>query len=136
MYIRSQLLYVTNLLWCRDNENKYRKKAAASAVLTEDESQRAYQHKRKRYTPPSTKVKSHSPDFSNISWNKEEVLHDLQQHPVSPTDQLAAICQRSQCSRFKRRSNSKRVCSKSGIDTIKLYGQCTDQPRSRVKKRS
>ena len=50
---------------CRDQENESLKKAAAIAVLTEDESQRAYQRKRKRQyfdTPPPSKkpkVKSH-----------------------------------------------------------------------------
>ena len=37
--------------------------------------------------PPSSKkpkVKSHSPDFTNVSWDKEEVLLDLQQHPQFP----------------------------------------------------
>ena len=66
------------------------KKAAAVTVLTEDESQRAYQRKRKRQyfeTPPPSKkprVKSHSPDFTNVSRDKEEVLNDLQQHPQFP----------------------------------------------------
>ena len=69
----------------RDQENHCLKKATAITVLTEDESQRGYQRKRKSQyfeTPPckKSKVKSHSPDFTNVSWNKE-VLHDLQQYP-------------------------------------------------------
>ena len=57
---------------CRDQENEALKKAAAIMLLI-DESQRAYQRKRKRQyfeTPPSSKkpkVKSHSPDFTNVS---------------------------------------------------------------------
>lgn len=127
---------------CRDKENESLKKAAAIAVLTEYESQRAYQRKRKRQyfdTPPSTKkpkVKSHSPDFSNVSWNKEEVLHDLQQHPQFPPP--------INWQQFARDHNVpgsnagqmvKEFAQKSGIDTTKLDGRCTDQPRSRIKKR-
>ena len=29
-------------------------------------------------------MKSHSPNFSDVTWNKEEVLRDLQQHPLAP----------------------------------------------------
>jgi hypothetical protein len=70
----------------RDQENKSLVRSAAVTVLTEDESQRAYQRKRKRQyfetlpPPKRQKKKSHSPNFSNVTWNKEEVL----QHPQTP----------------------------------------------------
>lgn len=48
-------------------------------------------YKRKRLlkhfeTPPSKRsvLKSHSPDFSNITWDKDVVLQDLQNHPPAP----------------------------------------------------
>ena len=62
----------------RDQENNALKRSAAIATLTEDESMRSYQRKRKRQyfepTPESKRpktTKSHSPDFNNVTWDKE-----------------------------------------------------------------
>lgn len=63
---------------CRDKENECRQKTAAIAVLAEDHSMRSYQRKRMLQcfeTPPSKRsrinvTKTHSPDFSKVSWNK------------------------------------------------------------------
>lgn len=125
----------------RDQENKSLVWSAAVTVLTEDESQRAYQSKRKcQYfkTPPPPKrqkTKSHSPDFSNVTWNKEEVLYDLQQHPHAPPS--------INWQQFARDHNIqgrnvgqvvKELAKHSGIDTAKLE-KTTDTPRSRFYKR-
>ena len=126
----------------RDQENKSLVRSAAVSVLTEDESQRAYQRKRKRQyfeTPPPPKrqkTKSHSPDFSNVTWNKEEVLHDLQNHPQAPPP--------INWQQFARDHNItgrnagqvvKEFAKHSEIDTAKLDGKTTDTPRSRSHKR-
>jgi hypothetical protein len=76
---------------CRDQENQALQRAAAIAVLTEDESIRAYQRKRKRQyfepTPPTKRpksVKSHSPNYDNVTWDKDQLLQDLQPLPAAP----------------------------------------------------
>ena len=126
---------------CRDQENEALKKSAAISVLTEDESMRAYQRKRKRQyfeTPPAkkAKMKSHSPNFSDVTWNKEEVLCDLQQHPLAPPP--------INWQKFAREHNVpgqnagqvvKQFAHKSGLDTTKLDGRPTDAPRTRSQKR-
>ena len=64
--------------------------AVLKAVLQHDKSVGSYQRKRLAdhfETPPAKRVqteKSHSPDSSNVSWDKEAVLHDLQEHPPPP----------------------------------------------------
>ena len=110
-------------------------------MLLIDESQRAYQRKRKRQyfeTPPSSKkpkVKSHSPDFTNVSWDKEVPL-DLQQHPQFPPP--------INWQKFARDHNVpgssagqvvKEFARKSGLDTAQLDGWPTGEPHSRVQKR-
>lgn len=75
---------------CRDKENDALKQTVPSAVLVEDESLRAYQRKRRlQYleTPPAKRTpssKSHSPDFATVTWDKDAVLRDLQEHPPAP----------------------------------------------------
>ena len=76
---------------CRDQENEVLKRPAAIATLTEDESMRSYQRKHKRqYFEPTPKSKqpkttmSHSPNFSNVTWDKEKVLNDLRLLPPAP----------------------------------------------------
>ena len=63
---------------CRDKENEARQSTAVIAALTEDHSMRSYGRKRKLQsfeTPPSkrAKPKTHSPSFTNVTWNKDEV---------------------------------------------------------------
>ena len=76
---------------CRDQENQALKRATAITVPTEDESIRAYQRKQMRQyfepTPPAKQpksVKSHSPDFDNVIWDKDKLLQDLQSQPPAP----------------------------------------------------
>lgn len=75
---------------CRDKENEALQRSTAIAVLTEDESVRGYQRKRKQQyfeSTPATKrakVKSHSPDFNSVTWDKHKVLLDLKDHPPAP----------------------------------------------------
>lgn len=75
---------------CRDKENKALKQSTPVAVLCVDESTRGYQRKRLLQhfeTPPVKQTpsnKSHSPDFANVTWDKEAVLRDLQQYPPAP----------------------------------------------------
>ena len=129
---------------CRDQENKCRQKTAAIAVLAEDNSMRSYQRKRmlQRFeTPPSKRsrtnvTKTHSPDFSKVSWNKQAVLEDLQAQPSAPP----AI----NWQKFAQEHNIpgrncgqvvKEFAMKSGIDTSRL--ECgTPHPRIRACKRT
>lgn len=69
---------------------KLLKASTTIAEITEDESMRAYQRKRKQQyfdtSPPTkqAKPKSHSPDFNDVTWDKDQVLVDLHQHPQAP----------------------------------------------------
>ena len=78
---------------CRDKENVAIAQRIPTAVVCEDESIRSYNRKRliQNYeTPPAKRRatnKSHSPDFENVIWNKDEVLEALeaiQQDPLAP----------------------------------------------------
>lgn len=80
----------------RDSENKSLTKATSISVLTEDESLKVYQRKRNRQhfdTPPAKRsnVKSHSPDFSSVTWDTDEVCmtyNTTHQHHLSSTGPL------------------------------------------------
>ena len=55
----------------------------------EDELCKSYGRKRLAQhfdTPPSKRVrtKSHSPNFETVTWDKQQVLEDLQNHPPYP----------------------------------------------------
>ena len=75
---------------CRDKENQSLNQLVPAAVLVEDESIRGYKRKRSLEhfeTPPAKRKqtkKSHSPNFDTVTWDKEAVLCDLQQHPPAP----------------------------------------------------
>ncbi len=99
---------------CRDKENVAIAQRIPTAVVCEDESIRSYNRKRliQNYeTPPAKRRatnKSHSPDFENVIWNKDEVLEALEARPSCSTFyQLATVCQKSQ---YPRRSSCQRIC--------------------------
>ena len=115
---------------CRDKENESLKAIVPKAVLREDESTRSYQRKRllEHFDSPPAKRqctdKSHSPDFSNVTWDKEAVLQDLEQHPSAPP----AI----NWQKFAREHNipgsicgqvAKKFAKKCNIDTTRLDGR-------------
>lgn len=126
---------------CRDKENDVLKQTVPSAVLVEDESLRAYQRKRRlQYleTPPAKRApssKSHSPDFATVTWNKDAVLRDLQEHPEAPPPINWQKFARdhgipgSNCGQVL-----KEFAQKSNIDTARLDGR-TAHTRSRMRKR-
>ena len=128
---------------CRDKENEALTKSTAIAVLTEDESMRAYQRKRRQQyfekSPPTkqAKPKSHSPDFSNVVWDKDQVLSDLQQHLQTPHSAI-------NWSQFARDHAVpgkiagqvlKEFAHTSGIDTSTLDGKELGTYRTRIHKR-
>ena len=122
---------------CRDKENEAWRSTAAIAALTEDHSMRSYGRKRKLQsfeTPPSkrAKPKSHSPNFTNVTWDKEEVLKDLESHPPAPPQ----INWQS----FARQHNIpgkncgqvvKEFAVKSGINVSRLEGVSESKTRQR-----
>ena len=59
---------------------------AAISMLTECESKRKYHRKRMSQSfespPPAKKTKTHSPDFSNVSWDKEKLKETIENWPV------------------------------------------------------
>lgn len=69
--------------------NKKFEETAPLAVLSENESLSSYNRKRlfqsfetpKRVTPPSKRLKSHSPSFENVNWDTSAVLADLREWP-------------------------------------------------------
>ena len=70
---------------CRDKVNEQLAENVAIHTLAEDESLARYQRKRLVQSfekpPAPKKPKSHSPSSTNISVDKENVLHDLRQFP-------------------------------------------------------
>lgn len=128
---------------CRDKENEALATYTAIAVLTEDESMRAYQRKRKQQyfdsRPPRKQVtpKLHSPDFNSMTWNKDQILADLQKH-------LQATHASINWSHFARDHSvpgrnadqvMKEFAHTSGIDTTKLDGKPLDTYRTCIHKR-
>lgn len=127
---------------CRDKENEALKRSSAIAVLTEDESIRGYQRKRKRQyfdtTPPAkqAKTKSHSPDFNTVTWDKDKVLLDLQQYPPAPPPiNWLQFAKEHGVTGKNAGQVVKEFALKSGIDTEKLDGRQLDRPRTRVRRR-
>ena len=114
---------------CRDKENEARRSTAAISVLTEDHSVRSYTRKRKLQsfqTPPSKRArpKSHSPNFTNATWDKERVLEDLQSHPAAPPPIKWQIFATQHGVPGKNCGQVvKEFAVKSGIDISRLEGQ-------------
>ena len=72
---------------CHDKENEALKQLVPAAVLVEDESIRGKRSLQHFETPPAkrkTVKKSHSPNFESVTWDKQAVWRDLQQHPPAP----------------------------------------------------
>ena len=127
---------------CRDKENDRLKETASMAVLMEDESLRSYQRKRLAQnfeTPPTKKArttKSHSPNFENVSWDKESVLRDLRNHPPAPPPiNWQKFAEEHQIPGQNRGQVVKQFAKHSGIDTEKLDGRKPNQRLRRRKRR-
>ena len=65
---------------------------AAISMLTECESKRKYHRKRMSQSfhlpqeqPPAKKIKTHSPDFSKVAWDKEKLKDTIENWPVGTT---------------------------------------------------
>ena len=73
---------------CRDKENRTLGNATPETIITGDESMRSYKRRRLMLnyeeTPhqQETSSKSHSPDFSRVTWDKEAVLKALEEYPL------------------------------------------------------
>lgn len=89
---------------CCDKENEARRSTAAISVLTEDHSVCFYTRKRKLQsfqTPPSKRPrpKSHSPNFMNVTWDKESVGRPTIPSSCTTTNQVADFCNTARCPR-------------------------------------
>ena len=69
--------------------NEHFAQNAAISMLTECESKRKYHRKRMAQSfhspqeqPPVKKTKTHSPDFSQVSWDKEKLKETIENWPV------------------------------------------------------
>ena len=126
---------------CGDKENEALKQLVPAAVLVEDESIRGYKRKHSLQhfeTPPAKRKpdkKSHSPNFETVTWDKQAVLRDLQQHPPAPPP--------INWQKFAREHNIpgsncgqvvKQFARESNINTIRLDGQAPST-RQRMRKR-
>jgi hypothetical protein len=127
---------------CRDKENEALKKSAAISVLTEDESMRSYERKRKRQyfepTPPAkrSRSKSHSPNFNNVTWDKEKILSDLQSLPSAPPAINWQMFAREHGIIGSNAGQvAKEFAQQSGVDTARLDGRDTSTQRSRARRR-
>lgn len=125
-----------------DQETEALKRATAIAVLTEDEFIRGYKRKWKQQffdnTPPAKqpKTKSHSPDFSTVTWDKVKVLLDLQNHPTAPPPiNWKQFATQHRVTGKNAGQIVKEFAQKSGIDTVQLDGRQLDQARMRVCRR-
>ena len=126
---------------CRDKENSVLQERTPKSVVCEDESIRSYNRKRLAQcfeTPPPKRAatnKSHSPDFSNVSWDKEAVLQALRDHPPAPPPinwtQFAKShnIPGSNCGQI-----AKEFAQESGIDVLQLDRRKPGQ-RVRMRKR-
>ena len=104
---------------------------------------RSYQRIRKLQSfesPPPTKKqkttpKSHSPDFSSVTWDKEKVLEDLKRFPLAPPPINWQKCAREHnvpgrnCGQVV-----KQFAQQSGIDTFQLDNRAP-ATRSRSEKK-
>ena len=69
------------------NVIKTKTKSAPVVVLTQDESLRGYNRKHKLQffeSNPHNKRKGHSPIFTDVEWDQDKVLQDLQEYLPAP----------------------------------------------------
>ena len=96
---------------------------------------RSYGWKRKLQsfeTPPSkwAKPKTHSPNFTNVTWNKDEVLKDLQSHPSVPSQiNLQNFARQHNIPGKNYGQVVKEFAVKSGIDVSRLEGVSESKTR-------
>lgn len=103
---------------------------------------RSYQRKRKRQyfepTPESKRpktTKSHSPNFSNVTWDKERVLNDLQLLPSAPPPlDWQQFAREHGITGGNAGQIAKEFAKASGVDTERLDGKSETQ-RPRVRRR-
>ena len=122
---------------CRDKENQSLKSAAAISVLVEDESMRGYKRKRQP-TPPTKRTcsrpESHSPNFSNVTWDKEKVLSDLQSLPSAPPPlNWHSFAREHGITGGNAGQIVKEFAQQSGVDTTRLDGRETSIQRQSKK---
>ena len=81
-------------------------------------------------------MKSHSPDFSTVTWDKDKVLLDLQEHPPAPPSiNWLQFAKQHGVPGQNAGQIVKEFAQKSGIDTEKLDCRPVNQSRTRVRRR-
>ena len=73
--------------------NEHFTEKAAISMLTECESKRKYHRKRMAQSfhspqeqPPAKKTKTHSPDFSNVNWDKQKLQETIENWPADKSN--------------------------------------------------
>ena len=97
---------------------------AAISMLTECESKRKYHRKRMSQSfhspqkqPPAKKIKTHSPDFSKVAWDKEKLKDTIENWPVGTTINWSKVGREHGIPGNNAGQVVKEFTAKQGIDT-------------------
>ena len=104
--------------------NEHFAEKAAISMLTECESKRKYHRKRMfqlfhsaQEQPATIKSKSHSPNFSNVTWDKEKLRETLENWPADVTMNWSQVGRDHGIPGNNARQVVKEFTAKQGIDT-------------------
>ena len=111
----------------RDQENELLARNTMKAVYTETESLSGYNRKRKAIcfetsTTPK-RNKCHTPKLDDVSWNKEELLRELQTWPTNTLINWSEIARKHQIPGRNRGQIAKEIARMNGIDVFALDGR-------------
>lgn len=97
---------------------------ATISMLTECESKRKYHRKRMAQSfcspqeqPPAKKNKTHSPDFSNVTWDKEKLQETIQNWPVGTNINWSAVAKEHSIPGKNAGQVAKEFCERQEMDT-------------------
>ena len=104
--------------------NEHFAEKAAISMLTECESKRKYHRKRMAQSfhspqeqPPAKKSKSHSPDFSNVNWDKQKLQETIENWPAGTTINWSQIAREHGIPGKNAGQVVKEFTAKQGIST-------------------
>jgi len=110
----------------RDQENELLAKNTMKAVYTENKSLSGYNRKRKAIcfetcaTPKRSKC--HTPKLDDVSWNKEELLKELQTWPTNTLINWSEIARKHKIPGRNGGQVAKKFARMNGIDVFTLDG--------------
>ena len=121
--------------------NEHFAEKAAISMLTENESKRKYHRKRMHQSfhspqeqPAAKKSKSHSPNFSNVTWDKEKLRETLENWPADVTMNWSQVGRDHGIPGNNAGQVVKEFTAKQGIDTSHITTpkrKTTLRPRKR-----